>query len=75
MNREEGSNTSISSLNIPFEDDDVRIYLDNLFLEGILKPVPHSEDLAKTWMSIGIQCDSRNISRDRIMKLITSVEK
>lgn len=74
MNREEGSNTSISSLNIPFGDDDVRIYLDNLFLEGILKPVPHSEDLAKTWMSIGIQCDSRNISRDRIMKLIKSVE-
>lgn len=74
MDIDENSDTQISYLNIPFGDDDVRIYLDNLFLEGMMKPVPHSEDLSKTWMSIGIKCDSSHISNDRIMKLIKNVE-
>ena len=42
---------------MPFDHHDVRIYIDNLFLEGLLQPVPHeqSQALAKTWVAYGIK--------------------
>ncbi len=42
---------------LPFDHRDVRIYIDNLFLEGLLQPVPHeqSQALAKTWVAYGIK--------------------
>ncbi len=41
---------------LPFEHDDVRIYLDNLFNEGQLQPVtlPADTDLADDWLLIGV---------------------
>ena len=30
-------------INLPFKDDNVRVYIDNLFYEGLLRPVPHPE--------------------------------
>ncbi len=42
---------------LPFDHHDVRIYIDNLFLDGMLQPVPHEESqaLAKTWVACGIE--------------------
>ncbi len=42
---------------LPFDHDDIRIYIDNLFLEGLLKPIPHeqAEALARTWVAYDIQ--------------------
>ncbi|MFC2167767.1 BREX-3 system phosphatase PglZ [Acidobacteriota bacterium] len=62
---------------LPFEHDDIRIYVDNLFLEGILQAVPHkhAEALLNTWLSIGILMNERaeRIRRiDGLLKTIAS---
>ena len=41
---------------LPFEHDDVRVYLDNLFLEGQLEKAPQTEKrhIAGTWLEVGV---------------------
>ena len=53
---------------LPFDHDDIRIYIDNLFLEGLLKAVPYeqAESLSKPWLVIGIRRDER-ADRERRM--------
>lgn len=61
---------------LPFDHDDVRIYIDNLFLEGLLKPVPHeqAEALARTWVAYGIKISPAE-NRRRMEGLFDSIEK
>ncbi|UKL13964.1 BREX-3 system phosphatase PglZ [Dissulfurimicrobium hydrothermale] len=61
---------------LPFDHDDVRVYLDNLFFDGILQPVPHpsAESLAKSWVSMGIVHSKTLDRRRRIKGLLDSVE-
>ena len=44
-------------VDLPFDHHDIRVYIDNLFTEGLLHPVPHgrADILSKTWVGIGIQ--------------------
>ena len=44
---------------LPFDHDDVRVYIDNLFVEGMLSPVPHARDgeLRGEWAAVGIRTD------------------
>lgn len=44
---------------LPFDHDDVRVYMDNLFLEGLLKPVTfaHGKLTQLGWVLTGIHCD------------------
>ena len=53
---------------LPFDHDDIRIYVDNLFLEGLLQAVSHekSEALSKKWVAIGIRIDPE---ADRLRRL------
>jgi hypothetical protein len=46
---------------LPFDHDDIRIYIDNLFLEGLLQAVPAKlpESLSKSWFAIGIRTDKQ----------------
>jgi GNAT superfamily N-acetyltransferase len=62
---------------LPFDHDDVRIYIDNLFLEGLLQPVPHeqSQALAKTWVAYGIKVSPVENRRRRMEGLLDSIEK
>lgn len=64
---------------LPFDHDDVRIYIDNLFLEGLLQPVPHrqAEALAKTkpWVAYGIKASPEEHRRRRMEGLLDSIEK
>ena len=62
---------------LPFDHDDVRIYIDNLFLEGLLRPVPHeqSQALAKTWVAYGIKVSPVENRRRRMEGLLDSIEK
>lgn len=62
---------------LPFDHPDVRIYLDNLFLEGLLQPVPHeqSQMLAKTWVAYGIKVSPVENRRRRMEGLLDSIEK
>ena len=44
---------------LPFGHDDVRVYIDSLFLEGCLEAVPHeqAESLSTSWLAIGVRTD------------------
>jgi hypothetical protein len=46
-------------LDIPFEHDDIRVYIDSLFLEGMLKPIsyPRAVSIAGHWAQVGIRTD------------------
>ena len=62
--------------NLPFDHQDIRIYIDNLFVEGFLHPVshPHSNSLSKTWISIGIRIDTSSERLSYLKKLIGSLQ-
>ncbi|MEP9410243.1 MAG: BREX-3 system phosphatase PglZ [Candidatus Brocadia sp.] len=61
---------------IPFDHDDIRIYIDNLFLEGMLHPVQHpkSDMLSKMWVVSGIRVDTELDALRRLQKLMKSIE-
>ena len=61
---------------LPFDHHDIRIYIDNLFLEGLLHPVHHEKASAflKTWMEIGVQTSSNKDRALRLSKLIDSLQ-
>lgn len=44
---------------LPFDHHDVHIYIDNLFVEGMLRPVPYrsGDALSSKWLSVGISSD------------------
>jgi hypothetical protein len=53
---------------VPFDDADVRVYIDNLFREGWLKPVAHdgTPPPQASWVDIGMQIDpTEGIRRQR----------
>ena len=62
---------------LPFDHHDVRIYIDNLFLDGLLQPVPHehAEAFAKTWVAYGIKVSPVENRRRRMEGLLDSIEK
>ena len=62
---------------LPFDNDDVRIYVDNLFLEGLLQPVSHEHagELGQTWVTYGIKFSSGEDRLRRLDGLLDSTEK
>ena len=60
---------------LPFDHPDVRVYIDNLFLEGMLEPVPHASirDLALKWTAVGVRVDAAQDHRDRWERLVETV--
>ena len=63
-------------LDLPFDHDDIRVYTDNLFLEGLLQTVPHpqAESLSKTWLTIGIRTDEQADRTRRVAGLIDTID-
>ena len=61
---------------LPFDHPDVRVYVDDLFLEGALRPVPHprGREVAEPWARDGVAIDPRADRRRRFDGLLTSVE-
>ncbi len=61
---------------LPFDHDDVRIYVDNLFLEGLLQAVPHeqAESWSKSWLLIGIRTDEQADRTRRVNGLLDALE-
>jgi len=61
---------------IPFDHHDIRVYIDNLFAEGLLHAVPyeHADVLSKTWISIGVRTNPFVDESRRLAKLIDSLE-
>ena len=57
---------------LPFEHDDIRVYIDNLFLEGFLQAVPHeqAESLSKIGLAHGIRTDEQADRTRRVERLL-----
>ena len=62
---------------VAFDHDDVRIYIDNLFHEGLLKSVPHpkSQRLAGSWTMVGVTTDPSADRLRRMRGLLHAVEE
>ena len=67
--------TTHSSWDLPFDHDDVRVYIDNLFIEGLLHSVSFDPagDLTSTWVEIGIRTDQAKDRRRRLDRLIETI--
>ena len=61
---------------LPFDHDDVRVYVDTLFLEGLLRPVEHpaARTLAGSWAATGVRTDAAGGRRRRIARLLDRAE-
>jgi len=61
---------------LPFDHHDIRVYIDNLFVEGLLHSVPHehADTLSKTWVGIGVRTAPIEDRSRRLGKLIDSLE-
>ncbi len=61
---------------LPFDHHDIRVYIDNLFVEGLLHSVSHehADTLSKTWVGIGVRTASTEDRSRRLGKLIDSLE-
>ena len=61
---------------LPFDHHDIRVYIDNLFVEGLLHSVPHEHayTLSKAWVGIGVQTAPMEDRSRRLGKLIDSLE-
>ncbi len=60
---------------LSFDHADVRVYIDNLFLEGLLEAVPHekAESLSKSWVAAGIRTDDRADRARRVDSLLDTL--
>lgn len=59
-------------IDLPFDHQDIRVYIDNLFAEGLLQSVSHEQaaDLAKTWAVSGVNVDPIGDRSRRLARLI-----
>ena len=61
--------------NLPFDHDDIRVYIDNLFVEGLLEAVAHDQakSLSRTWLAIGIRTDEHADRARRVEGLLDTL--
>lgn len=64
-------------IDLPFDHHDVRVYIDNLFVEGVLGPVDHvqAQALAKTWASVGVRSVRPDDQARRTSELLESLRQ
>ncbi len=62
-------------IDLPFGHPDIRVYIDTLFVEGLLHSVPHehADTLAKTWACIGVRTTPIEDRSRRLGKLIDTL--
>ena len=61
---------------LPFDHHDIRVYIENLFVSGLLHSVPHehTDTLSKTWVGIGARTTKIEDRDRRLGKLIDNLE-
>jgi hypothetical protein len=61
---------------LPFDQPDVRVYVDTLFLDGKLKPVFLPEDwTVEGWAQIGVELDEQQFELRRFTRLLERLER
>ncbi|WP_295881600.1 BREX-3 system phosphatase PglZ [uncultured Thiohalocapsa sp.] len=60
---------------IPFGHDDVRVFVDNLFVDGLLQPVEHPKGgvLAGHWTHVGVRHDPVADRTERFARLLAAL--
>lgn len=60
---------------LPFADDDIRVYMDNLFAERLLEPAPCPGESAQleSWMRLGVRVDPLQDRVHRLTRLVESL--
>jgi hypothetical protein len=63
--------------NLPFEHEDVRVYVDNLFVEGVLAPtaVLPKAAVRGTWLEVGVRGDESEDAQQRFARLTEALEQ
>lgn len=66
-----GQMTLAGPADLPFEHPDIKVYVDNLCLEGALKPVQgvSREAVGDTWLAVGVMAEAREDVGERFRKL------
>lgn len=59
---------------LPFDNPDVRVYVDNLFLEGMLQPIEWT-DVPAGWATVGIRHDAERDRDRRFASLADAAER
>ena len=61
---------------LPFDHDDVRAYVDSLFLERQLRAVPHrrASSLSETWVVVGLRTDEATDELHRMERLLETAD-
>lgn len=56
---------------LPFEHPDIKVYVDNLCLEGVLKPVQgvSKQDVGNSWLAVGVMAEASEAVGERFKKL------
>ncbi|QFX87348.1 BREX-3 system phosphatase PglZ [Citrobacter sp. S39] len=80
LHNEENSLTSIkfrpdAQLIIPFADGDVRVFIDNLFAEGIIKPVAINNLPLGHWASFALLKEPKITEHERVLHLLNNAQK
>ena len=62
---------------LPFDHDDVKVYLSEIFSEGLLQPIAHPADMAlgTHWASIGLVADPVRDATRRLDALLDAVRE
>lgn len=61
---------------VPFDHYDIRVYIDDLFLEGHLQPVPVAGlETLPEWAKAGVLFDKRSEDRKRLEGLVEKIKK
>ncbi len=61
---------------IPFDHADIRVYIDNLFLEGVLQQISHpgAGRFADSWVIVGIRTEPNADRKRRLEGLLEAIE-
>lgn len=62
---------------LPFDHDDIKVYIDNLFIEGLIKPIQNEKIQSEEyhWVNIGLEHDDQHYRTRQIASLIDSINE
>ena len=75
--REIAAPTVHGPIDLPFDHDDVHVYIDNLFAEGLLEPAASidARAVAGTWYRVGVAGDPAEDAAVRLDALLAAISK
>lgn len=66
---------SNAQLIVPFADGDIRVFIDNLFAEGIINPVAINNLPPEHWASFAVLKEPKITEQERILHLLNNAKK